>query len=472
MNPTLLILGAGPTGLGAALAADELGLSKVTILEAGDRPGGLASSFQDEAGFVWDLGSHLQFSHYEKFDEVLDRALPQDEDWLWHQRSTWVWVCDRFVPYPFQLNLHRLPPQQRWDCLRGLWATQAMTPKPNPGHFEGWIHSTFGSGIAELFLIPYNEKLWATPLSEMSADWVAERVAVPDMEAVLKSLCLNQDSTTWGPNATFRYPRRGGTGAVWQAVAGLLPPQTIQYHSRATRIDTNRQQVWTTNGDCFTYDWLISTIPLNRLLPLIEEDFKPSAQGLVQTAIDVVGLGIAGSLPDNLQEKCWVYFPDRDVCFYRATIMSNLSPFTVPQENTWSLMLEVPSSSSPKPDPIVMDQVIHDLINVGIFTPQTQFLSRWREHLPHAYPVPTRTRDALLEEILPWLAERNILSRGRFGAWKYEVSNQDHSLMQGVEAVQFLLNGNPELTLFEPNRVNARQNPFPYAEWIKEEVRV
>jgi protoporphyrinogen oxidase len=122
----LIILGAGPTGLGAALRLLEIGESDFVVLEGAESAGGLAGSIVDDGGFTWDLGSHVQHSHYAKFDQYMDLALDTD-DWTRHARSAWVWLCDQFVPYPIQLNLHRLPSSARWseknrqaDSRRGL----------------------------------------------------------------------------------------------------------------------------------------------------------------------------------------------------------------------------------------------------------------------------------------------------------------------------------------------------------------
>ena len=86
----VLILGAGPTGLGAAHRFQQLGFDNFHILEAATSPGGLATSVVDEQGFTWDLGGHVQFSHYSYYDDVLEAAL--GEAWLWHERESWVWI--------------------------------------------------------------------------------------------------------------------------------------------------------------------------------------------------------------------------------------------------------------------------------------------------------------------------------------------------------------------------------------------
>ncbi len=72
-------------------------------------------------------------------------------------------------------------------------------------------------------------------------------------------------------------------------------------------------------------------------------------------------------------------------------------------------------------------------------------------------------RDGHIKKILPELEKLNILSRGRFGAWKYEVGNQDHSFMQGAEAAEHVISGAPEMTVFHPNAMNTKYNAeFPY----------
>ena len=75
MKTKYLIIGAGPTGLGAAHRLNELGMDDYLVLERDNHAGGLASSFKDDNGFTWDIGGHVVFSHYEYFDDLMDSLL-------------------------------------------------------------------------------------------------------------------------------------------------------------------------------------------------------------------------------------------------------------------------------------------------------------------------------------------------------------------------------------------------------------
>jgi hypothetical protein len=89
------------------------------------------------------------------------------------------------------------------------------------------------------------------------------------------------------------------------------------------------------------------------------------------------------------------------------------------------------------------------MVACKLLTPEqaaTKIVSRELMQVPYSYPVPTLGRDTALATIQPWLAGRSIYSRGRFGAWRYEIGNTDHSVMMGVEVVDHLLNGKKELT--------------------------
>ena len=90
--------------------------------------------------------------------------------------------------------------------------------------------------------------------------------------------------------------------------------------------------------------------------------------------------------------------------------------------------------------------------------PEDEIVSTYHRRFDHGYPTPTLERDGALKDLLPHLYEQDILSRGRFGSWKYEVGNQDHSFMLGVEAVDNVVNGAVELTLNYPDFVNERKN--------------
>jgi hypothetical protein len=95
------------------------------------------------------------------------------------------------------------------------------------------------------------------------------------------------------------------------------------------------------------------------------------------------------------------------------------------------------------------------MVNTRLFAADDRIVSTWHYHATHGYPTPTIGRDTHIDSILSKLKSWGILSRGRFGAWRYEVGNQDHSCMQGVEAADCALFGAPELTCWHPNLVNS-----------------
>jgi hypothetical protein len=120
-------------------------------------------------------------------------------------------------------------------------------------------------------------------------------------------------------------------------------------------------------------------------------------------------------------------------------------------------MLEV-SQSSAKPvnKENVVESVIDGLLATRLISSRQDIVDTFHFIAPHGYPTPSLERDSVLEVVLPALDALDVYSRGRFGAWKYEVSNQDHSLMQGVELVDRLMGVGPEETVWRPDYVNSR----------------
>ena len=442
----IVILGAGPCGLGAAYRLQELGHADFTVVDRGSEAGGLAGSTTDDAGFVWDYGCHVLYSRSEYFNRVMDETLPGE--WILQPRDAQVWMAERFVPYPLQYNVHHLPADMRRECVLGLAKAATRSENGEDTSFHDWIVNGFGDGLAKHFMVPYNEKVWAHPLEDMAFHWIAERVPRPDLTRVLTNLLDQKDDDAWGPNAQFRYPKKGGIGRIWRRMIEGLPQEKIRFGCTATRIDVSERKLVLETGDGIAYDELISTLPLDRLVELGRLDaLKEPAGKLRSSAVHVVGIGIRGELPKQLQDRKWMYFPEDKMPFYRMTVLSNFAEQNAPVGH-WSLLAEVSKSRHRTVDDAhVVEDVVAALLREGFVADEGSIVSRFHFLAAPGYPTPTKTRDAALAHLHSELEKLGIHSRGRFGAWRYEIANQDHVFLQGAELAGHLVAGEDQPTI-------------------------
>ncbi len=438
----ILIVGAGPCGLACARELERLGHRNWLLLESSERSGGLAASVVDPAGFTWDLGGHVVFSHFGEFDTLLEEAM--DGEILRHERSSYIRHGDRWVPYPFQNNLRYLPEAARDECLAGLAQAGGGDPQ---GDFATWMEAVFGSGITRHFMRPYNAKVWATPPEEMSAAWIGERVSVIDYQRALRNVREQRDDVAWGPNNTFVFPAIGGTGEVYRRIAERLDDR-IRYGAHVVEVDADARLVRTAEGEQESYDALVSTMPLDLLVAALNAPppvLAAAATQLRHNGVYMVGVGYELPLSDD---RSWMYFPQPDVPFYRVTNFAKYAAANVPEGDVgrYSSFMTESSFSDHKPEPRagLEERVERGLRGTGVVEGRPEVASVHVERIEYAYPVPTLGRDGALAVLQPWLSEHAIYSRGRFGAWRYEAGNMDHAVKMGVDVARRLITGADE----------------------------
>jgi protoporphyrinogen oxidase len=449
----VLIAGAGPTGLGAAWRLEEIARldgpsAEWTLVEQLPECGGMARS-ESIDGYVWDVGGHVLFPHYRYFDDLLDELI-DDWEYVTPVRGAWMW--GRFVPYPVQGNLSRFPVESRELVLSEL----SQPREGDPATFEDFLRLQFGDTLYREFFLPLNLKMWATHPSKMAWHWANHRSGsqvanVPrvDVDTLRADIASGRDAPAWDADTKIRYPATGGTGRIWRELADRLPSERLHFGTAVTRILAHERRVELSSGAMVPYDHLITSIPLDRLLRSIADrpDLAEFAERIRPAAVDVVGVGLAGVPPECLADVCSLYVPDPEIAFWRITLLSNYSAGCVPASGAhWSVLCEVNRGDDrPRPDGPVLDAVVAGLERLG-FIDRRNIDSTWHRSISHGYPVPRLDTCDVLAEVEPELARLGIVSRGRFGGWRYHVSNQDHAFMQGLEAVDRLLLAVPEAT--------------------------
>jgi protoporphyrinogen oxidase len=425
-----LVVGAGPTGIGAAARLAELDEDHL-VVDASDRVGGMAASITDPQGFTWDLGGHVLHSHFPEFDKAIavsGVALNQVT------RNGWIWLegtgPETLVPTPIQQHLSELPTDLR--------------PDAPAAHLADYYRNSFGQALYDQFFEPFNVKMWTTPLQLIDHRWTSLRNGSGERNVPTLSL-----ATGLKPAAErFPYPA-GGTGALWRAIYDrMMEPERVHLNTRVQRLDLERRVAELADGQTVSFEYCISAAPITTAMRWSGQENLIG--GLRASTLHAIGLGFRGEPPMALADKTWLYCPDRRVPWYRATMLSNYDAGNA-GPGRWNILCEVPSFGE---QPITAEDAIRETVSSleALGADPRLIESRWHRTLPMGYPVPTLDRDAVLRQVNERLLAHGVYSRGRFGGWRYESCNQDYSFMQGREAVDNALSGAPEDVYWHPER--------------------
>ena len=417
---TTAILGGGLSGLTLARLLYDRG-EKVIILEAEPQIGGLCRSRTDR-GFTFDTGgSHIIFSKDEEVLSFMRRMIEKNEQR--NNRNTKIFYKGRYVKYPFENGLYELPAEDRFFCINGFIKTLIAVEKGEvhpPENFRDWIYYTFGPGIAECYMLPYNEKIWKYPAEKMSLHWVDGRIPRPPVEDIIKS-GIGIETEGYTHQAVFSYPLDGGIMQLVTAIAEPVLP-FIRTGFRVTSLRKDSQKWRISNGrETITADRVVCTIPVQHLLPCLDKvpgKVTKASHALVYNSLICVNIGIRGPLP----AISWMYIPDKALGkTNRLSFPSNFSRHTAP-EGFGAILAEITyqpgDEMSNTPDRELIGEVLQMLESMEICSPdQVVFSSVERQ--PFAYVVYDLGYQKNIATIKEFCRSQEIPLMGRFAQFEY-----------------------------------------------------
>ncbi|TNF24686.1 MAG: LPS biosynthesis protein [Deltaproteobacteria bacterium] len=395
-----LVIGAGVSGLSFANWVDS---DDYLVLEADHELGGYCKTVRQD-GFVWDYSGH--FFHFKRPEiEQYLVARMGDQRVRVVEKDSRIHHKGRLIDFPFQKNIHQLDKDELLDCLYDLYFRDTAG---TPENFRDMLYAKFGRSIAEKFLIPYNEKLYATDLAALDVDAMGRFFPWADPADVIGNF-RRADNASY--NSTFTYPE-GGAIQYIHALARDLDPARVRYDQRVVGIDLAAKVATTATGEQYAFEYLISSAPFVRLLELTGIAHDPSVYSWNKVLVFNLGFDRKG-----LEGIHWMYFAARELSFYRIGFYDNIF-----DTDRMSLYVEIGYPGDAVVDDAVVaemrERVLADLARVGVVDGH-QLVSHHHVVLDPAYVHITRESLRDVAEKKRVLGLRGVHSIGRYGSWTY-----------------------------------------------------
>ncbi|MBM4364478.1 MAG: LPS biosynthesis protein, partial [Deltaproteobacteria bacterium] len=277
-------------------------------------------------------------------------------------------------------------------------------PPPVEASFRDMLYARFGRSIAEKFLVPYNEKLYACDLGALDRDAMGRFFPHADLTDVIRNMKA-ADNRSY--NSTFTYPA-GGAFEYVKALASAVPAGAISTGEPAVSIDLAARTV-TTPRRTIRFDRLVSSVPFPALLRLAGVPHDPSV--FTWNQVLVFNLGFDRKGPRDVH---WIYYPDRARSFYRVGFYDNI--FDTPR---LSLYVELGYRAGETVDvDAARARVLADLAAEGVITDH-RLVAEHHIVMDPAYVHITGRSLAEVARLRTELARAGVHSIGRYGGWTY-----------------------------------------------------
>ena len=417
----VIIIGAGLAGLGAGLELQRQGID-FEVLEATDSPGGLAKT--DVLGdFYFDYtGHYLHVKTEEGFKDLIEDTVPFTRI----KKESAVLVANKIVPYPIQYNLKHLDSDTITNITNEVEGLQNM-PKASGNTLTEFLEEHFGHTLVNLFFKPYNEKLWGKSLNLLPKNCLGNYFPKIDLSLLLEG--CTRETVYAGYNDYFYYPESGKIGSMCDALA-LRINQNIRYSTKVTEIDYQDKKCYDSNGNEYTYDHLITSLPLNKIYETVSAN--ADNHSLHYTSLKNVRLVIEGEM---LHSYHWLYIADPEVPFYRIGFTQNVSTETCPPGFV-NISIEIEITNKDYSDQEISELAIKYLTDYGLIRYQGIHLITSTVISP-AYTYSGGPSQEL-DKYFNFLKRNNIHSIGRYGLWKY--FSMEEAYLSGKHLIKNVIN--------------------------------
>ncbi|MGH3745235.1 MAG: NAD(P)/FAD-dependent oxidoreductase, partial [Mycobacteriales bacterium] len=411
----VVVIGAGPAGLTAAYALSGRG-APVTVVEGDAIVGGISRTAERD-GWRFDIGGHRFFTKVKRVDDLWHEILPPDQ-FLLRPRMSRIFYNGKLYDYPLKAGnaLKQLGIVEAARCVLSYAAARIRPPK-NQDNYEDWLVARFGWRLYRTFFKTYTEKLWGFPVSEMPADWAAQRVKSLSLGNAIMNALLpkrNQKDIT-SLIEEFQYPKTG-PGLMWETCRDKVVARGGRVVME-TKVDTVH---WTEGagatsvtahvtggygpgagappashtdvGAVSTYParHVISSTPLPSLVRALDppppQHVLDAAAGLRFRDFLTVALVVpeSASFPDN-----WIYVHSPDVKLGRIQNFASWSPYMVKDGRTClglEYFVNVGDTLWNSPDAELVELGIKEIASLGLVAAD-QVEAGYVVRMPKAYPV-------------------------------------------------------------------------------------